>query len=167
MAEKEIIVEELKLDYSGLFKAHDLYNVMNKWFTKRGYIKRELKSIESVKENGKYVEIEWMPWKKYTDYAKSEIKMRIIISNMTDVEVKKEKSTIKMNKGDIRILFYGYLTTDYENRWEQKPMLMFMRTLYNKFIHAGYTEKWKRNIEQDITDLNDTIKSFLNLQRYR
>ncbi len=167
MGEKEIIVDELKLTYDGLFKVHDLYNVMNKWFTKRGYIKREIKSIESVKKTGKYVEVEWLPWKKVTDYAKNEIKVRFMVRDMTEVEVKKGKSTINMNKGKIQLVFFGYLTTDYENRWEQKPLLMFIRTLFDKFVHQGYTHKWKKDLKQDITDLNDTVKAFLNLQRYR
>lgn len=167
MAERDLVVSELRLKYEGLFNAGDLYDIMDQWFERHNYDKIENKSIETVKEDGRHVEVEWRPFKDITAYATKEIKIRMIISGMTDVEVEKDGRKIKVNKGKVQFVFWGILTTDWENRWENKPLLFFIRSLYNKFFYKGYVQKWKSGLKGDVYDLNNTIKSFLNLNRYR
>ena len=78
MAEMDLIIEQVRLTYEGLFKATDLYNLIDNWLRNTGYDKRELKTIEKVTPKGKYIEVESMPWKKQTEYVKNEIKIRMI-----------------------------------------------------------------------------------------
>ena len=90
MAEREVLVDKMRMTYEGLFSILDIYKLMDEWFEEKGYDKREAKNIESVFPEGKYVEIVVEPWKKLTEYAKSVIKVRMIFSDIKEVEVEKE-----------------------------------------------------------------------------
>jgi len=166
MAEREKIIDELRLSYEGLFDVNELYLAIDKWFRDKGYDKRELKNIEYVKPEGKFIELRIMPWKKITDYAKIEIKIRMQMSDIKEVEVEKDNHKIKLNQGKIQMIFDGFLTTDYENKWEGKPTYVFLRTLFDKFIYKGYTAKFQSQVAEDVNHIHTTIKSFLNLYRF-
>ncbi len=167
MAEREILVDKQRLQYEGLFNFSDLYAMIDEWFEYKGYDKREKKNIESIKPDGKYIEIEFEPWKKITDYAKSVIKVRMIANDMKVVEIERDGVKIKVNQGKLQFVFDVYLETDYENRWEQKPMFVFLRTLFDKYIFRTYTTSYQNEVLADFKDLHSQIRSFLNLYRMR
>src|SRR3989338_5988794 len=108
MAERELIVDHVRLTYEGLFDAKELYNIIDTYFREKGYDKRELRNIEQVKPEGKYVEIEWLPWKKTTHYIRNEIWIRLVMSDVKEVEVEKEGVKVKLNQGKIQIVIDGY-----------------------------------------------------------
>ncbi len=166
MAERELIVDHARLNYEGLFDASELYALIDAWFRDKRYDKKELKNAEKVRPEGKYVELELMPWKKISDYHKHEIKIRMIMNDLKEVEVEKDGRKVKLNQGLVQFVFDGYLTTDYENRWENKPYYFFMRTLFDKFFFKSYTSKYKQLLLDDVNDLMTQIKAFLNLYRY-
>lgn len=166
MAERELIVDHIRLTYEGLFDAKELFAIIDKYFREKGYDKRELRNIEQVKPEGKYVEIEILPWKKTTDYVRNEIWMRMVMSEVKEVEVEKDGVKVKLNQGKIQVVIDGYYTTDYENRWEQKPTFFLVRTLFDKYFLKSYTDKYKGVLVEDTHLLHSTIKAFLNLYRY-
>ena len=166
MAERQIIVDHLRLVYEGLFDITQLYTLINEWMREKGYDKKERKNVESITPNGKYLELELEPWKKITDYAKFVLKLRIIMKDIKDVEVERDGSKVKLNQGHITIVFDGYFETDYENRWEQKPTFFFIRTLFDKFVFKPYTERFKGRLIGEVNELHSLVKGFLNLYRY-
>ena len=107
-----------------------------------------------------------VPWKKYTDYAKCEIKIRLVMSDIVEVEIEKDGSKLKLNKGKIKIVLDGLLTTDYENRWESKPMFYFIRTIFDKYFYKPFTVGYQNNVAGDTKELYSFLKAFLNLYRY-
>lgn len=166
MVEREIIVDRLRLVYEGLFSVPELYKLIDEWFRMKGYDKREKKNTEVVRPEGKYIEIEIEPWKKVTDYAKNVIKIRLIMSDITDVEVEKDNLKVKLNKGKVSLVFDAYLETDYEHRWEGSPLFYFIRTLFDKYFYKPFTAGFETGVKEDLMTLHNTIKSFLNLYRY-
>jgi len=64
------------------------------------------------------------------------------------------------------MIFDGYVETDYENRWENKPIFYFLRALIDKYIYRIYTDKFESMLVADVHHLHTRIKSFLNLYRY-
>jgi hypothetical protein len=166
MSEKRLIIDQLRLNYSGIFNLNELYKMIDGWLYEKGYDKYEKKNEEQVLETGRKIEIELRPWKKTTDYAKNEIRLRIFVDNMVDIEVERDGSKMKMHKGDIQMIFDAFLETDYEHRWENKPMYYFFRTLVDKYIFKIYTGKFIGNLTADTKDLHQRIKAYLNLYRY-
>ena len=97
MAEREIVVDHLRLTYEGLFSVQEFYKMLDTWFRDMGYDKRELKNIERVSPEGKFIEMEFLPWKKITDYAVNEIRLRIILQNIKE-SIPLSSLRLKMSK---------------------------------------------------------------------
>jgi hypothetical protein len=166
MAEREVVVDKMRLGYEGLFKVTDLYKLIDGWLREKGYDKREKKMAESVTKKGKFIEWEIEPWKKITDYAKIVIKLRVIMTDIKEVEVEIDKSKVKMNQGQANFIFDAFVETDYENRWEGKPLFYFLRTVFDKYIFKPYTVGYQSNVLDDVNDLHARVKAFLNLYRF-
>ena len=165
MAERETLVDNYRLQYEGLFSVIDLYTMIDEYFEEKGYDKREKKNIERVTPEGKFIEIELEPYKKITDYAKSTIKVRLQMKDIKEVVVEKDGVKVKLNQGSIHLVFSCFLETDYEGKWETKPMFYFLRVLYDKFIYSSYTSQYKGEVVNDFNLLISQIRSFLNLYR--
>lgn len=166
MAEREVVIDKMRLSYEGIFKVTELYKLIDNWLREKGYDKREKRMAESVTPKGKFIEWEIEPWKKITDYAKIVIKLRVIMTDIEEIDIDVDNIKVKMNKGRSDFIFDGYIETDYENRWESKPVFFFLRTLFDKYIFKPYTSGFKNNAIDDVNDLHTRIKAFLNLYRY-
>ena len=163
MAERELIVDKERVEYSGPFEMLDFYKLFEAFAVDKNYDRKELKHSESVTKEGKFIEIELEPWKLLTDYAKSIIHVRIQLSNVKDIMV----SGKKLQTGNIKMIFDGILETDYEARWEGKPLLLFLRTLYDKFIYKTISGGFEKIVKDDTMHLIDLANSFLGLYKFR
>jgi len=166
MAEKKLVIDQLRLNYEGLFDIPEMYKMIDGWFYEKGYDKYEKKNEEQVLPTGKEIIIDLRPWKKITDYAKNEIRIRIFMHHVKEIDIEKEGAKVTMHQGQIQMIFDGYLETDYENKWENKPIYFFLRTLFDKYIYKGYTSKFEDRLVNDVHDIHTRIKSFLNVYRY-
>jgi hypothetical protein len=166
MAERKIVVDKLKITYEGLFDATNLYQMIDSWLHNKGFDKREMKNNEIVKPEGKYVLLELQPWKKITDYARLVIKVDLRMFDVKDVEIEKDHQKLKLNKGRVVIALWGFLDTDYENRWEEKPVYFFLRALKDKFVYKEYMDQYEDILIKLVEELNIELKSYLNLYRY-
>lgn len=166
MAEMRLIVDHEKLNYEGLFNVKELYQLIDNFFREKGFDKREVRNEEHIRPDGKYIMLELMPWKKITDYINHIIRVEIKMFGVTDVEIEKNKHKIRLSKGRINIIFDAYLQTDYEHRWEQRPMFFFLRTIFDKFVYKIYTQEAIGQLKANTYELKDIIKGFLNLYKY-
>ena len=166
MAERFTVVEQEKIHYKGLFDINELGKLIEKWLRNKGYDKRVLKDEEHVYDKHKYIHMRWEPFKKITDYAKYDIRIWIYITNVTQVTKEIDGVKRKLNHGDLEVIFDGFLITDYEGRWEQRPMYFFFRVIFDKFIYKLQTSKFEAGLREQIMELKAEISSFLNLYRY-
>ena len=86
--------------------------------------------------------------------------------NIKDVEVEKEGVKLKLQQGRAMMIFDGYLDSDYENRWDAKPVFFFIRTIFDKYIFKHYFSKFEKWLVNDINDLHSRVQRFLNIYRY-
>lgn len=166
MGETEVVVGGERLEYTGIFSVAELYRLIDEWFLDKGYYRMEPKHVESAKPEGKFVDLELTPSKELTDYAKSKLMIRIQLDNIKDVVVEGPDGKQKFNQGTVHIVFSGILETDYQGKWEQKPVFLFIRHVYDKFIYQSLTGGFQGTIHADVTDLKNRIYGFLNLHRY-
>jgi len=166
MSELRIIVDHLKLDYSGIMNIKELFEIINKWSQERHMQKREDKCHEQNLPEGKFIEYEIAPWKKISDYTKYIYKIRVLFQNLKKVEVTKDKKKIKADQGRVLIYFDGFMEHDYEHRWDERPLFVFFRTLYDKFVYKAYTERFEQRLVHEMHDLYNEIEKFLNTYRY-
>ncbi len=166
MSEKKLVVDQLKINYDGIFSVNGLYKLLDSWFYENAYDKLEKKNDERVTPNGKDIEIEMRPWKKPTDYANKIMKIRLFMKGIKDVVVEKDGVKHRLNQGSVQIIIDGYIETDYENKWEQKPTFFFIRALFDKYIFKFHTDAFEAELIDDVHHIQTSVKSFLNLYRY-
>ncbi len=166
MAERLILVDKERLEYEGLFDAKEFYRVMQAWAEDKGYWLIEGKHTESIKTEGKWVDMEFAPFKKFTDYAKSVIKIKVQYQRMKDVVVERDGKKHKMQEGKVVALLDGILETDYEHRWETKPVYYVLRTLFEKYVFTPFVSGFEQTVKNDTYALKDNMKAFLNMSKY-
>ena len=166
MAERRLVVDHLRVKYEGLFSLFELYKLIDSWLREKAFDKREIRNQEHVKPDGKYVELVLMPWKKISDYARHVIRIELRAFKLRDVIVEMDNRKVNLNKARLDIIIDAYLDMDYENRWEQKPVYFFMKTLFDKYIYRTYSTQFEELLVENVTQLHTLIKSFLNLHRY-
>jgi hypothetical protein len=166
MTETKIVVDNLSLNYEGLFNAKEYYRLVDKFMAEKNYNKREVLNTEKVESSGKFIDLEVEPYKKVSDYAKIVIRVRSKMFNVKEVEVEKDGHKLRLNQGKINILIDGILQTDYENRWTNRPFWIFLRTIYDKFIYKTYIDQFDNEVMRDVNQLHTQLKAFFNLYRY-
>ncbi len=161
--EKNLIINNRELHYKGIFRADELFMVVNKALLAKGYERREKKTEEIVAVGGKRTYIELRPFKEKANYATLMIKIRITLDNVTDsVEtVRGEKR--KFHNGDVSIVFDAWSLSDYEARWNMKPYVFFMKAIINKFLYTFPLESgFTRELTRDTAYVYAQIRTLLN-----
>ena len=166
MSERYIVVDQLKLNYEGLFNFNELYKLVDAFFFEKGYDRMEFRNDEVVTPDGKQLLIELRPWKKTTTYSKNIVKIRFYVFDLKDVEIEKEGVKIKLSQGKVMFIFDGYLESDYDNKWEAKPMFFLIRTIFDKYIFRAHFNKFEKWLVNDVYDIHGRVQKFLNLYRY-
>jgi len=166
MSEKKLVIDQLKLTFEGIFDLNGLYRTIDAWFYEKGYDKYEKRNYEQALPTGKDIEIELLPWKKTTDYFKNIIRIRIRATGIKEVHIEKQGVKLRLQQGRLMMIFDGYLESDYEHRWDTKPMFFFIRTIFDKYIFKGYFQKAEKWLINDLYDVHTRIQKFLNIHRY-
>ena len=166
MSEKRLAIDGLELNYKGLFDIHDLLKEIDKVTSAKGYVKEEKRRAETVRPEGKEFSMELRPIKQKTEYEALMIKMRINITNMKDVEVVMDNVKTKLNEGNINIIFDAWTTTDYEFRWEKKPLYWLLRNIFDRVIYKFHIDKYMSELIDDCHFIHNNIKSHLELHHF-
>jgi hypothetical protein len=165
MSEKVTVTGKETISYEGLFSVKELYALIEDWVNSKGYLPVETSIEEVVEPSGKVITAKLEPFKKLTDYAKAIIKIDIMIADCKEVEITRGDKKQKLNKGKVIIEIQSILETDYEHRWEMKPWLYVLRTIFEKYIYTPFLGGYKNAIREDTDHLKDQIKAFLNLYK--
>ncbi len=166
MAEKFILVKEV-LEHSGIYGFSELYEYLYRWFKEESYGVIEEKYNEKVSGTTRDISVEWKCTKGLSDYFKMEIFVKIEAGGISDVEVEIDGKKKKMNKGRLRIEFKGTLIRDPDSKWDASPFYTFLRQAYNKYIIPGHVETQEDKVKEDVRDVKESLKSFLELQGRR
>jgi len=166
MTEKTLIVDQLKFSYDGLFDLSELYRLIDSWFYEKGWDKYEHINQEIMTPEGRQIRIVLEPWKSITDYFKIIMRIRANFNEIKEVEVEKEGKKIKLNQGEVNMIFDGYVVSDRHGKWNKKPLWWFLSIIFNKFIFKEHHNKAERWLLSDVDDLYQKIKSFLNVYKY-
>ncbi len=168
MGHLKIILDHEKIDYSGLLQLNDLFKTIENFLFERGFDKKQDKDFEQKTPTGKCLEWQISPWKKISDYVRYIIKIRVLgydIINTESVTDPKSGKKIKIDKGRVIIVIDGFIENDYDNKWDERPFLLFLRTIYDYFIFKVYTERFEQMLIHDINHLTDNLEKFFNVYR--
>ncbi|MBR9682911.1 hypothetical protein GOV03_00015 [Candidatus Woesearchaeota archaeon] len=166
MTEKNLIVDHTLLSYEGLFDLAELYRLIESWFYEKGWDKHERMNQEQITAEGKQIRIVLEPFKNITDYFKLIMKIKINFNNVTDVEIEHEGQKKKLQQGEVKMVFDGYILSDRQGRWNDKPLWWFLSIIFHKYIFKGQYTKAELWLKSDVEDVYQRVKSFLNVYRY-
>ena len=166
MGHVKIIVDHDKIDYSGPLNTTNLLRLIENFLWERGFDKKQDKDFEQNTSNGKCIEWEISPWKWISDYARYIIRIRVLGYDILKSDAVDKGKKVKIESGRVIIVIDGFVEYDLQTRWEGKPMLHFLRAIYDNFIFKAYTERFEHMLVNDINHLHDHIEKFLNLYRH-
>jgi len=165
MSERLIVVDLEQVSFEGVFDAKGVVATMKDWAFDAGYFIIEKKHGESVTQEGKWVDMDMEAIKKLTDYAKSIVKIRLQFQDVKDIVVERDGKKVKVQEGKVELTLSGVLETDYEGRWESKPLFYVMRTIFEKYVLTPFVHGYERTVRHDLMLLKDNVKSYLNLAK--
>jgi len=166
MGHVKIIVDHDKIDYSGPLNVNHLLRMMENFIWERGFDKNQEKDFEQNTEKGKFIEWQIAPWKWVSDYTRYIIRVRILGYDIVKIDAVNNGKKTKVDTGRIIIVIDGFVEYDLQSRWEQNPLLHFLRAIYDNFIFKAYTERFEHMLVNDINHLHDHIEKFLNLYKH-
>lgn len=161
-AEKDLIINARELKYKGIFQPDQLFAIINRAATERGFTSREKKTEELVTEAGRRTSIELRPFKSKTNYLALMLKIRIILDNMQEVVETVDDAKIRIYKGDVTLYFDAWVLTDWELRWNMSPVTFFLKGFINKFLYIFPLEEGaKGELVGDTAYVYAKVKKFL------
>ncbi len=161
--EKNLVVNNREINYSGIFRAEELFGAINKALEERGYNKREKKSEELVTSLGRMHHLELRPFKEFTNYITLMIKIKITLDNVTETVAEIGGRKQKFEKGDVHIAFDSWLMTDYQGRWGLKPWVYFLKSVINKYLYSLKLEAGSAGLlVNDTAFIYAQVKKLLN-----
>ena len=178
MGERRIVGQGRKLTYSGIFDGKELYRLIKGQLGDIGYDNWvEKEHSEKHTKTHKQVEITYLPWIKISDYIQLQIRIDITYKNLKDITVDYKGKKLKTQEGDLELFFRGYLVTDYEGNWEKKESkysilksvsnYFFIRTIMDKFIFKTYYSKYEKLVNDQIKDVYNNVREYLNTTKHR
>ncbi|MBI3035999.1 hypothetical protein HYY71_06790 [Candidatus Woesearchaeota archaeon] len=166
MGHVKIIVEHDKIDYSGPLKVTDLLKLIGNFLWERGFDWKQDKDFEQNTPSGKSIEWEVSPWKWISDYARYIIRIRVLGYDILKTDAVDDGKKVKVDSGRVIIVIDGFVEYDLQHRWENKPILHFLRAVYDNFIFKAYTERFEHMLVNDINHLHTQIEKFLNIYNH-
>ena len=163
MGHLKMVVDHEKIEYSGPFNANDLFRMIDNFVFERGFDKRQDKDFEHSTPTGKFIEWQVSPWKKITDYIRYMIKVRVLCYDLLKTNVVANSKKTKVDSGRIIIVIDAFMEYDYDNYWDDKPFLFFLRTIYDYFVYKAYTERFEQRLVHDVNHLHHNIEKFFNM----
>jgi len=166
MVQRYIIVDQTRLNYEGLFDMRQLFGLINSWNFEKGYDRREKRNEQGNYPDGRTYIIEMFPWKKISDYFRNVVRIRIFADHVKDVEIEKNGNKLRLQHGRVQIIMSAFLETDWQERWEKKAILFFIRAIVERYLMKEWFKKHEANIIADFNDIHTKIKNFLNIYKF-
>ncbi len=168
MSELELVVVGKSIEYQGIFRADDVFRVINRALEEKGYDKAEKRLEETVTPEGRKLYMELRPSKGKTDYLVLALRVKIWLDDVTEVMQEFEGRAQKFERGKARITIDSYYDTDNMGRWNKKPFFYFVKALINKIFYQFPEEpKAKGELRGDTGYVHGQLKKLFASYRKR
>ncbi|HLC65436.1 MAG TPA: hypothetical protein VJI46_04930 [Candidatus Nanoarchaeia archaeon] len=166
MVEKKLIVDELRLSYSGLFEVEEFYKFVDDWIMEHG-MEREIKiKHEELAPEGKSIKWEIEIWKNRVEWQRQVIRLRALMSDVQEIIIEKGEGKKRLNQGKVLLIFDTFLESELGGRWQNKPWFYFSRAVFDRFVWKIWTNKYEDLAIKETNELHAAIKSHFNAYAY-
>lgn len=164
MPEKDNVFSS-KIKSAGIFNFADFYKFCYDWLGEElKYDVAEEKYKEKLSGDSKDIEIEWVCWRKITDYFKFEVKVSFRILGLTNIEINKNGMKVKSNKGSVEMGVKGYLIKDYQSKFERTAFYKFLRGIYERWVIYSRVNEYEDKLIGDCDEYLNQAKAYLDLE---
>jgi len=170
MVEKKQIVYDLNLSYNGPLLIEEFYAEVEKWMSEKGLHKELKRKSEEVEPKEK--KIEWVieAWNEPEKLVKLMVRLRVMFNHVKIHRIKRKGRNIRINQADVLITIDGFIEAELSRQWTNKPIMVLIRTLYDKYIwNIGMSniEKHEGTVNDNCYDLHKRLKAFFNLYKIK
>ena len=166
MIEKKSVVDRLNLDYNGPFDIEEFYKAVEDWRESHGREKEIKKKLEKATPKGKNIEWSVELWRHASHHDKMMTRVKAIFSNVREIEISKGGFKRRLQNGNVFITLDAFLEADYHHEWIMKPLVYFLRAVFDRYIYNFWTERHVSKLRAETYDLHRTLNSFFNLYKY-
>ncbi len=185
---KEIKIPETKVKYKDVFNLKNLYVMMHeylveeKWFGEGGATGNQPGAMHSNIESlylekyhqkglhagGKEMWIYWRFFKKpegkYSGYVRYKLNIDFHGVYIQNREIMHQGKKIKVQFGEMEIMFNGAVQTDYDDKWKDHWFLKHWQDIYEKRIISQDLEKHEKMLWREIYRLTSVVKRYLDMR---
>jgi hypothetical protein len=166
MSEIRVAYPTKQIKYSGFFDVTKVHQFIFNWCGDHGFDFVEELTAEKVYKTEKQINYKYTPYKKFTDFAKVVIHLKVLFEHVQKVNIEIDGIKKQMSKGDITFVMTGYVETDYENKWETTPLYYFLKTVFEKFVFGSHDKYYLNYTVKECRLLHEEFKAHLNMHRY-
>ena len=167
MPEKEVIIKDTKLKYSGVFDTDRVYRKLLEWFENNEYGAApnvEKSYLERISPGGKTIEVVLEGKKKEEGYFRFELGVKIFGKRIQDTETVIDGNKVKMHKGDVDLQFSSALVWNVsDDDKDVFPEASLMKRFYDTFLMRDKLEDAKIELYKETMGFIEEMKQFLNL----
>ena len=168
MSEKKQVLYDLRTTYNGPFSVEDFYSEVDAWISEKGFEKEPKRKLEHVTKSGKKIELVIEANSHFDDLHAGVIVLRVLIDNVKEIVIKKNKKKVKTNNGDVYINIDGFVQSEIHGSFYQvKPIYYFIRAVIDKYVYNFWSDKYDGAVNSDGRELFKRIQSFFQVQRYK
>jgi len=165
MAEKKIVVDAIRFTYSGMFSMDELFREVDSWTEEHGFHREIKKKGMHVENDSKKMEYIFELWQKSAEYSMSVVRVKLLFKDVVDFELTRGEHSRTMQKGHVLVIIDGFVEDDLEHKWVTKPMVVFWRTLFEKFIWQYWMNAHDSHVSHASYDLYNRL--FRYFKRYK
>ena len=158
MVEVDLVLKGIETSKEGYLDMRDLYGLIKNFLDNIRY-SIILEKEHFVSENEIKIKIDAK--KAINDYTKFVLKITITGSRLKKVKLK-EKETYE---GQFTVRLRAEIEKDYEDTYEEKPMLKFFRELFDYLVKVSDFNRFNKMIKTDLFSLRDEIKAYFEIEK--
>ncbi|MFH1065339.1 MAG: hypothetical protein V1734_02425 [Nanoarchaeota archaeon] len=161
---KKTIIDGYKIKAGTTFDMGELYESMQRWFTRKGYDWKEIryKKVE-MPEGSALTDMQWECSKALDDYVTFVVDVSVQV-NVSDVEITLPNNIKKkMNKGSVEMKFSGNITKNI-NVWESKTLGNFLGLVYEKILIRKRLKAYEGAMFGEMSTFFDEIRLYLGIR---
>ena len=164
--QKHIVIDGIMFNYSGMFDMEEFFKELDEWTDENGFERETKKKLEHVEADSKKMEYIFELWKMVADYAKVVVRIKALFRDVVEFELKRGEHKRNMQKGHVLVIIDGFLETDIERRWQQKPWYVFVRTIYDKLVWKFWLGRYDGDVASSSNSLYNRLFGYFKKYKY-
>lgn len=151
-----------RVKYSGRFDYKEFYKFFFDVIVSNGYVITGDAHAQKVKSTGEEVEIDWDFEKRVDDYTKFKIHVKIFVTDLNPVIIKKGGEEFNTDEGNVEVIISSRVETDWQDLWEKNRFLEMLRDFYERYLFKQTLDNYVEEVHMDAFNFGAEVKSFFN-----